>query len=245
MDAFKTLVPVDHHIKFYKELLSPGSLCFDVGANHGEKTAAILAFSRKVIAIEPQNNLVTFLANAFKKEIEKGRLVIVPTALGEAVGIATLYPSADPTQSMSTLSETFLEVSESYSQYWDRAAATQVPVTTLDHLIIKFGMPDYIKIDSEGFDINILKGLTSAPYLISFEYNTAPRLLELAIECINQFDHLPGDYAFNVQCPHITPDALYLSEWVSAGTMQYILERDIARMANFGDIYAKRLERSL
>lgn len=45
-------------IEFYRSLLSPGALCFDVGANIGDKSEALLQAGARVVAFEP-NPLVT------------------------------------------------------------------------------------------------------------------------------------------------------------------------------------------
>jgi FkbM family methyltransferase len=44
-------------------------------------------------------------------------------------------------------------------------------MTTMDTLISLYGKPDYCKIDVEGFEINVLKGLNIPLNLVSFEYH--------------------------------------------------------------------------
>jgi hypothetical protein len=51
---------------------------------------------------------------------------------------------------------------------WDKVI--RVPVTTLDEVICRHGMPAYCKIDVEGFEITVLKGLTRPVPLLSFEF---------------------------------------------------------------------------
>ena len=45
-----------------------------------------------------------------------------------------------------------------------------VPVTTLDDLIESYGRPDFLKIDVEGFELDVLKGLSSSVRLLSLEF---------------------------------------------------------------------------
>ncbi len=47
----------------------------------------------------------------------------------------------------------------------------KVKVEVLENFIHKFGTPKYIKIDVEGYELEVLKGLQTAVPLLSFEAN--------------------------------------------------------------------------
>ena len=47
-----------------------------------------------------------------------------------------------------------------------------ISITTLDELIKKYGFPNYIKIDVEGFEYEVLKGLSKKVGIISFEFTS-------------------------------------------------------------------------
>jgi FkbM family methyltransferase len=226
---------------FFAPLLPLNALCFDVGANHGEYTAAFLSLgARRVVAVEPQPEVAKFIVEAFPKEITSASLIVRTQAIGSERGVAKLFPGGDVRdvgKSAATLSTLFREVARANGYMWDEAAAIEVNVVTLDSLIDEFGVPDYIKIDAEGFDFEVLRGLSQPIALLSVEFNTQPYLIELAEQCIRYIDRL-GEYEFNYLAEGET--SLQLEKWVSAGVMLFMLRHDIARdKMLFGDIFAR------
>jgi FkbM family methyltransferase len=239
MGRFVTLTRIADHQRFYAALIAPGTFCFDVGANCGERTAALLSVGARVVAIEPQHELAAFIESSLASECEKGNLTVVPAALGAGAGRGRLYPASDPARSMSTLSEVFLAVSQANGDAWDLSQSFEVEVRTLDSLIAEHTLPGYCKIDVEGYDLEVLEGLSQPIDLISFEYNTQPRLIDIALECID-YIHGLDEYRFNYQAELPGLQDLQLTTWVSAGVMRYIIEHDVARQPCFGDVFARR-----
>src|SRR5262249_60695009 len=105
-------------------------------------------------------------------EIISGSLIVRAQAVGSKSGISKLFPAQDAEKSMSTLSTLFVEIARANGAIWDETAAIEVNVVTLDSLIDEFGVPDYIKIDVEGFDLEVLRGLSQPIALLSVEFNT-------------------------------------------------------------------------
>ena len=76
---------------------------------------------------------------------------------------------------------------------WD--AAETVEVTTLDALIAAHGVPRFVKIDVEGFEAEVLRGLSRPVPWIAFEH--LPGAPDTAPACVARLASL-GDYAFTL-----------------------------------------------
>lgn len=228
--------------RFFAPLLPENAFVFDIGANYGEYTAAFFSLgARKIIAVEPQPDLANFVSSAFADEMRAGRFVVRAEAVGAREGQATLFSAPDPHKSMATLSEAFIESARQGGRTWNDAVRTDVKVTTLDALIQTFGVPDYIKVDVEGFDLEALKGLSSSIRLLSFEFNTQAGLIGIAERCIDRVCSL-GTYEFNYQAEAPGQAALQFDNWVSGSVMRYTLLNDLRRAKVFGDIFARLVE---
>jgi FkbM family methyltransferase len=107
-----------------------------------------------------------------------------------------------------------------------------VAVTTLDALIAEHGMPDFCKIDVEGFESEVLKGLTWPIPALSVEYVRAT--LDIALAAVARLAAL-GRYRFNLSPGESM--RLAAPDWCSAAEM---IERLKALPAadGSGDVYA-------
>jgi len=226
--------------RFFAPLLPERAYCFDIGANYGEYTAAFLSLgARRVVAIEPQSCLVKFIEAAFFEEVRSGRVVTRSAAVGAEQGKAKLFIGPDPARRMSSLSSAFVDTSRANGQAWEDAPI-EVEVVTLDALIEEFGAPNYIKVDVEGFDLEVLRGLSQPISLVSFEFNTQPSLIDIAADCVKRLQEL-DQYEFNYQVEAPSETSLQFDRWVDASVMIYTLRHDLARRTSFGDIFARRV----
>src|ERR1051325_7606598 len=58
----------ERRFNFYKQLINPGDLVFDVGANLGNRTKAFLKLGAHVVAFEPQRMCADFLEAMLKND---------------------------------------------------------------------------------------------------------------------------------------------------------------------------------
>ena len=110
-------------------------------------------------------------------------------------------------------------------------------MTTLDEMIIKYGKPDFCKIDVEGFEFEVLKGLTQPIGTVSFEF-TIPEFVDKAIECLNYLNNL-GKIICNFSPGETLTFAL--DEWLNATDFIELFNTLPAKGIVDGDIYIKFL----
>jgi FkbM family methyltransferase len=216
---------------FYAPFVPPGSLCFDVGAHVGNRTRCFRALGARVVAVEPQPDCAALLASLFARD---SGVTLLRAALGEAPGRATLMENpVNPT--VGTLDTDWVRRAHSVAgfetQRWE--AGAEVEVTTLDALIATHGEPAFVKIDVEGFEAAVLRGLSRPVPALSFE--VLPALRERAFECLDRLDAL-GRYEFEWS----TGERLRLERggWMTSGAMRDWLQA-LPAHAPSGDVYAR------
>ncbi|MDU1890685.1 MAG: FkbM family methyltransferase [Dysgonomonas sp.] len=215
--------------KMYGELVKPGELAFDVGANEGNRVKPLLAVGARVVAVEPQESCYKKLQETYGDKI-----VIVPMGLDEKEGERDMYiASISVFSSFSTEWIDSVKEGRFYERTWGEKV--QVPMTTLDRLIKGNGVPTFIKVDVEGFELQVLKGLSTPVKHISFEY-TVPEQVDDAIKCIRQIESLDRETKFNYSREESMKWAM--SKWLTADEMvDYIQTKEFQECGN-GDIYS-------
>jgi FkbM family methyltransferase len=153
-------------INFYKQFIAEGDLCFDIGANIGERTNYFLQLGASVVAVEPQSSCMITLEEKFSLNT---KVKLIQKAVGATKGNAELF-LCDETHECSTLSPDFVSVFSKVSGFrWNKKV--EVEVTTLDELCAAFGTPKLCKIDVEGFESQVFLGLKKPIPYICFEFN--------------------------------------------------------------------------
>jgi hypothetical protein len=149
---------------FYKKVLSPNSLIFDLGANMGDKTHIFSFFAKKIICYEPEKKLFLHLKNRFREKKIKIENKLVSDKKKKISFYSVLNDEA--------YSTIFKKTIKAFSHLDKRKIIKKnILSTTLNSEILKYGVPDYIKIDCEGAEKVILKNLKYKINIISFESN--------------------------------------------------------------------------
>lgn len=214
---------------FYCGNLAPGSLAFDVGAHVGTRARAMRAAGARVVALEPQQPFAGFLRRTLPRDVH----LIEAAAGGVEAEVEMAVSSRHPT--VSSLRPDFVAGAVSAPGFghvrWD--STQRVRMVTLDGLIDRFGRPDYVKIDVEGYEREVLSGLSRAVPLLSVEF--LPAFPHLVREVIDMLSDL-GDYRFN---PVVGETGRFLwQEWRSAPETKAWLS-DLAPDAPSGDLFAR------
>jgi len=216
-------------LKFFSQFVKRGETCFDIGACFGEMSKIFLNLgAKKVVCVEPSNECLRQLYKSFKNNTH---IIIVPKGAAEKNGQLKLYTNKDEPAIATMNNKWRREFRFSNNFKWTKSY--KVPVTTLDLLIRKYGLPTFCKIDVEGFEKQVLKGLRQPIKYISFEFHK--ELLDDAYENMKYLSML-GNVKFN--CVLCDEWNLKFSKWINAD-MLYKKLSSIDDQYLCGDIYAK------
>ncbi len=214
-------------LNFYSQFMRKGDLCFDVGAHMGSRTDVFLSLGARVVCVEPQEACVQRLYELFRN---RGDVVVLGKAVGEHDGYGELA-ICDEASVISTMSFKWMSEGRfSRDHKWTRTQ--RVPMITLDNLITLYGPPRFCKIDVEGYEQFVLKGLTKPIRFLSFEFHR--EFLGDAEKCMNHLRSL-GHVEFN--CSIGESMDLMFPSWVTSEKLYSELGSTGDELL-WGDIYA-------
>jgi len=180
--------------RLYAPFVREGDLVFDVGAHLGDRSAAFAALGARVIAFEPQPHVAHLLRRLVGRN---ERITVREEAVGARRGTEHLAISRR-TPTVSTLSGSWrTQLTRTNAGFrsvrWEESVP--VPVVTLDGLIESYGVPSFCKIDFEGYEAEVLAGLSRPLAGLSVEFVAGQ--LDVAAACVARLQEL-GSYRFNV-----------------------------------------------
>lgn len=224
---------IEQRRSFYKQFLIDNSIFFDIGANYGNRIEPLINDNIKIIAVEPQIECVRYLKQKFGKKI-----TILQKGVAKEMETKLMYIATNA-NILSSFSKEWIDSTKKSGRFkeisWDKTR--KIEMITLDFLISIYGKPDFIKIDVEGFELEVLKGLTQNVKVLSLEY-TVPERKEELIDCLNYLKDLPNSNLVFNYC--ITENMQFnLPNWVNYNEIIKLIDTDAFLSTQFGDIYIK------
>lgn len=224
-----TLVKKSERKEFYNQFIKSGDLVFDVGANKGNRTVIFLELGAKVVAVEPQKECYEHLVKRFGDTID-----LIKLGLGEKESTATMYVSGSTL--ISSFSKDHVDMmQEDRFKGADWGKTIEVSMTTMDALIDKYGTPAFCKIDVEGYEYDVLKGLTKPLKALSLEY-IVPENTQVLVDCLTHLSSLG-----NIECNFSYGESMKynLAKWKSGKEMIAYIQTEEFTNTSYGDVYIK------
>ncbi|HEY6161083.1 MAG TPA: FkbM family methyltransferase [Bacteroidia bacterium] len=214
--------------KFYSHFERPADLCFDIGANTGEKSRVLLELGARVAAVEPQSQCGPALEELKRKYGE--HFIYIRKAVGDVRGDQELY--IGNTSEISTFSGAHIKYfGRDGVLRWNKKET--VEVITLDELLTEYGTPSFLKVDTEGYETNVLSRLSRKINHVEFEF--IPAFKAEAKKCIDMIARF-GRVEFNYNI--YEQPRFELQQWVDADEMKLVLDNIPPNIVH-GNVFAR------
>lgn len=212
--------------QLYERILKNCNLIFDIGAYDGHKTAAFIEISKKVICCEPDPLNYQILRTRFRKN---KNVVILNKAVFNINGYSDLLRAYEGS-AFNTLKENWKNILEKDDcRRWNEdltfhdELALKVETVTLDTVIETYGIPDFIKLDVEGAELEVMEGLSHTIKAISFEC-TLPEFTAQAKQILAMLVAKDSRYKFNVI---VNEELLFEKNMVYADILTWLDSTDL------------------
>lgn len=218
--------------RLYGGLVPKGGMVFDVGSHIGNRIPVFRSLGASVHAFEPQPSCRGLLEHWYGGE---AGVQLHFFAMGKEQGTAPLYISREfPT--LTSLDGTWVQNRTKDSLFkgvgWEKTG--DIHISTLEHMIGQYGVPNFIKIDVEGHELQVLQGLDCAVPALSFEFLVSERAAGL--ECLHLLNNT-GEYEFNFSPGESM--RMVFRNWTDFRAMEKYLENTEKTIS--GDVYARKI----
>ena len=183
-----------YYLSLISNIHSPDSpLIFDIGAHEGYITQFLLEHGFKVVALEPDKRNQKILTRRFKSN---NNFTLIKKGASSSNHSASFFvhKSNSAFNTISSKWKGSVEKKSNTSIFQPKQEI--IELVTLDSLIQDIGKPKFIKVDVEGHELEVVRGLSHPIPLITFEANF-PEFKNETIETINILTKLDSNYLFN------------------------------------------------
>ena len=216
-------------VLFYRQLLEgfkKGDSIFDIGANNGYKTDIFLRLGARVVAVDPDEANGEILRNKFLRyRLSPKEVSIVTEAVSDRIATQTMRID-EPGSAKNSFSKKWVDSlrvdGNRFGNKLSFSHSKDVTTTTIERLCQGYGRPFFIKIDVEGHELSVLRGLKQPVPYLSFEVNL-PEFRAEGLQCVDLLRSVAAHGRFNLASD--CRDGLLLPEWLGRDDFCQVLER--------------------
>ncbi len=186
-------------------------LIIDVGMHRGSDTDFYLKKGFRVAAIEANPQHVETARKRFAAEIARGQLTIFNVGIAKEEGVFDFYINEDKDDWCSFDRVWGTKQNEGVDTKW---RIENIRCTRMDKILEETGVPYYLKIDIEGYDlycVEALHKLDKLPRFVSTEAISVDILCHLRVLGYREFQLVNQRLLPHVKCPNPPREGKYVN----------------------------------